>query len=46
MNKKIKSMKDFDPIEAKRKRKVKDDDKFDPSRKNKKYFLKNHNEYV
>lgn len=40
-----KQLKDFDPIESK-KRKKQNLDKFDPSRKNKKHYLKNYNEYV
>lgn len=46
MNKKLKTFKDFDPIESKKKKKNKPEDKFDPSRKNKKHFLKNYHEYV
>ena len=47
MNKKLKNFKDFDPIESKRKNKKKvEDNKFDPSRKNKKHFIKNYHEYV
>jgi len=46
MNKKAKTIRDFDPIESKQKKKNKTDNRFDPSRKNKKYFLKNANEYL
>ena len=43
---KSKKFKDFDPVESKKRKKSKDvEHKFDPSRKNKKYYLKT-NEYV
>jgi hypothetical protein len=45
MTKKTK-LRDFDPIESKKRKKNKElENKFDPSRKNKKYYLKTH-EYV
>jgi hypothetical protein len=44
---KSKQLKDFDPIESKKRKKNKElDNKFDPSRKNKKYYLQKNHEYV
>lgn len=41
------NFKDFDPLETKKKKKSKElDTKFDPSRKNKKYYLQKNHEYV
>lgn len=38
------SFKDFDPIESKKNKKPKNNTKHDPARKNKKYFMQNHND--
>ena len=43
---KKKQNKDIDFLEIKRQKKPKVDTKFDPSRKNKKYFIQNTNEYI